>query len=98
MANFSRALDIVKEQLGAYSGCSINEEQFTANLKAFLQSQFVENDQQSDNNTGQNNVSDDDDIPVYSGNEIVENVELNSHEILTVDTGNHIALKAHSTA
>lgn len=86
MANLDRALEIVKEQLGEYSECTVNEERFAANLKAFLQSQFAQNNEQR---PGQlNNL--DDEVPIYSGNDTVERFETDDGEILGVESGNDI--------
>lgn len=84
MANLDRALEIVKEQLGEYSEHTINEERFAANLKAFLQSQFAQNNDQS---PGQVNNLDDGEVPIYNGNDIVEHFESDDNEILEVDSG-----------
>lgn len=86
MANLDRALEIVKEQLGEYSECTVNEDRFAANLKAFLQSQFAQNNEQRPGQV--NNL--DDEVPIYSGNDIVERFESDDSEILEVESGNYI--------
>lgn len=80
MANFSRAIEMVKERMGGISNRIVDEDTFAANLEQFLKSQFGEPSKQNESATY-------DELPVYSENDFIESQVDHEHETLDMDTG-----------